>query len=175
MSKKRRRSSFFKLPFRIWEGEESSDDDSVCSGDSRTLVQANAATAMKKSFIENGGSIALPMSIGAFPKPSPGQSIMSFLTSGVFSHHMNAELDRENAHFNVSEAMIATLEQVKFNQQLRREDEIVEESDEEINNLKRIIRIRRRQKQNERCQAANVAAHNDNTDSTSECEKECRM
>lgn len=40
--------------------------------------------------------------------------------------------------------------QAKFNQQLNVVDEILEESDEEINQLKRIIRIRRRQKQKER-------------------------
>lgn len=110
--KRRRRSSFFKLPFRIWEDSE--DERSIGSDDSKTLVQTNATlkSSDKKSFIENGGNITLPMSLGSFPKPSPGQSIMSFLTSGVFSQ-MNAELDRENAHFNISEAMIAALEQVR--------------------------------------------------------------
>ncbi len=68
-------------------------------------------TNKKKSFIENGGNIILPMSIGSFPKPSPGQSIMSFLMSGVFTQ-TSAELDRENAHFHISEALIAVLEQV---------------------------------------------------------------
>lgn len=40
--------------------------------------------------------------------------------------------------------------QAKFNQQLNVVDEMLEESDEEINQLKRIIRIRRRQKQKEK-------------------------
>lgn len=155
----KKRRNFFKLPFHIWEGEES-DDNSV--NDSRTLVQAN----VRKSFIENGGSITLPMSIGAFPRPFPGQSIISFLRSGIFSP-TNAELDRENAHFNISEAMIVALEQVKFNELLRQEDEIIEESDEEMNHLNRILRTRRRQKQKERCSNVNLAAHDDNIDSAS--------
>lgn len=110
--KRKRRVSFLKLPFQIWE---SSDDElSNCSDDTKTLVQNNAISetdGRKKSFIENGGNIALPMTIGSYPKPSPGQSIMSFLSSGAFTR-TNAELDRENAHFSVAEALIAVLEQV---------------------------------------------------------------
>lgn len=47
--------------------------------------------------------------------------------------------------------VIFALIQVKFNQRLKLADEIAEESDEEINQLKRIIRIRRQQKQKEKC------------------------
>lgn len=108
--KRRRRSSFFKLPFRIWE--ESDDEcSSICSEDLKTLVNASPKLTRRKSFIENGGNITLPLSFGSFTKPSPGQSIMSFLSSGVFTNNY-AELDRENAHFHVSEALIAALEQV---------------------------------------------------------------
>ena len=45
---------------------------------------------------------------------------------------------------------LITLFQVKCNKQLNLLDETVEESDEEINNLKQRIRLRRRQKQEER-------------------------
>lgn len=68
-----------------------------------------------KSFMEDGGSNVQPMSTGYFPRPAEGQSLFSFLSSGQFSR-ANAELDRENAHFNISEAMIAAIEQVKSNQ-----------------------------------------------------------
>lgn len=68
-------------------------------------------TAYKKSFIEDGGSSVLPMATGFFPQPLQGQSIMSFLSSGQFAK-ASAELDRENAHFSISEAMIAAIEQV---------------------------------------------------------------
>lgn len=110
--KRKRRVSFLKLPFKIWESSD--EEHSNCSDDTKTLVQNNAISeaGSKKSFIENGGSITLPMTIGSYPKPSPGQSIMSFLSSGVFTR-TNAELDRENAHFSVAEALIAVLEQVR--------------------------------------------------------------
>lgn len=68
----------------------------------------------KKSFIESGGGSVLPMAIGFFPRPIEGQSLMSFLSSGQFSRP-SAELDRENAHFSISEAMIAAIEQVGVN------------------------------------------------------------
>ncbi|XP_076630094.1 run domain Beclin-1-interacting and cysteine-rich domain-containing protein rubicon isoform X2 [Colletes latitarsis] len=104
----------------------------------------------KKSFMEDGGSSVQPMAIGYFPRPIKGQSLTSFLASAQFSR-TNAELDRENAHFSVSEAMIAAIEQVKCNKQWCLVEEAVEESDEEINNLKQRIRLRRRQRQEERC------------------------
>uniref|UniRef100_A0A1V1FQN1 Putative cysteine-rich protein 5 n=1 Tax=Reticulitermes speratus TaxID=60591 RepID=A0A1V1FQN1_9NEOP len=106
----------------------------------------------KKSFIESGGGSVLPMAIGFFPRPIEGQSLMSFLSSGQFSRP-SAELDRENAHFSISEAMIAVIEQVKCNRQLHIAEEtgeVGDESDEEINHLKQRIRMRRRQRQEEK-------------------------
>nr|XP_031849906.1 run domain Beclin-1-interacting and cysteine-rich domain-containing protein isoform X2 [Nomia melanderi] len=103
----------------------------------------------KKSFMEDGGSSVQPMAIGYFPRPVEGQSLTSFLASAQFSR-ANAELDRENAHFSVSEAMIAAIEQVKCNRQWCFMEEAIEESDEEINSLKQRIRLRRRQRQEER-------------------------
>lgn len=103
----------------------------------------------KKSFIEDGGSSVLPMSTGYFPRPIKGQTLTSFLSSAQFSR-TNAELDRENAHFSISEAMIAVIEQIKWKRGLKLDEEQVEESDEEINNLKQRIRLRRRQKQIEK-------------------------
>lgn len=66
----------------------------------------------KKSFMEDGGSSVQPMATGYFPRPLEGQSLTSFLSSAQFSR-ANAELDRENAHFSISEAMIAAIEQVR--------------------------------------------------------------
>lgn len=103
----------------------------------------------KKSFMEDGGSSVQPMATGYFPRPLEGQSIMSFLSSAQFSR-ANAELDRENAHFSISEAMISAIEQVKCNRHLNLFEENVDESDEEINNLKQRIRFRRRQRQEEK-------------------------
>nr|CAD7438648.1 unnamed protein product [Timema bartmani] len=108
--------------------------------------------AQKKSFIDSGGSTVLPMATGFFPRPAQGQSLTSFLSSGDFSRP-SAELDRENAHFSISEAMIAAIEQVKCNRQLHLAEEVAEagdESDEEINHLKQRIRLRRHQRQEEK-------------------------
>lgn len=48
-------------------------------------------------------------------RPIPGQSLTSFLKTVSFSR-TNTELDRENAHFSLSEALIATFEQLKWNE-----------------------------------------------------------
>lgn len=107
----------------------------------------------RKSFMEDGGSSVQPMATGYFPRPAEGQSLTSFLSSARFSRAHDAELDRENAHFSVCEAMIAAIEQVKCNRLQRRllDDAVDDESDEEINRLKQRIRLRRRQRQEEKC------------------------
>lgn len=104
----------------------------------------------KKTFMEDGGTSVLPMSTGYFPRPMQGQSLTSFLSSDVFSR-TSAELDRENAHFSISEAMISAIEQMKCNRELRLVEDVNEdESDEEINRLKQRIRLRRRQRLEEK-------------------------
>lgn len=107
----------------------------------------------RKSFMEDGGSSVQPMATGYFPRPVEGQSLTSFLTSAQFSRANDAELDRENAHFSICEAMIAAIEQIKCNRLQRRllDDAADDESDEEINRLKQRIRLRRRQRQEEKC------------------------
>lgn len=102
----------------------------------------------KKSFIEDGGNSVLPMATGYFPRPAKGQTLTSFLSSNQFSRTC-AELDRENAHFSISEAMIAVIEQIKWKKDLKIDEDQVE-SDEEINSLKQRIRLRRKQKQEEK-------------------------
>ncbi|KAL6424817.1 hypothetical protein ACFW04_010030 [Cataglyphis niger] len=106
----------------------------------------------RKSFMEDGGSSVQPMATCYFPRPVEGQSLTSFLSSARFSRAHDAELDRENAHFSICEAMIAAIEQVKCNRLQRLDvDAVDDESDEEINRLKQRIRLRRRQRQEERC------------------------
>ena len=61
--------------------------------------------------MEDGGSSVQPMSTAFFPRPTQGQSLSSFLTSSQFAQ-FSAELDRENAHFSISEAIISAIEQV---------------------------------------------------------------
>ncbi|XP_072388660.1 run domain Beclin-1-interacting and cysteine-rich domain-containing protein isoform X1 [Diabrotica undecimpunctata] len=96
----------------------------------------------RKTFIEDGGMSVLPMATGYFPKPVKGQSLMSFLTSSQFAR-ANAELDRENAHFSVSEAIISAMEQIRCKKSFRLAEEQMDESDPEIMDLKQKIRLRR--------------------------------
>lgn len=49
-------------------------------------------------------------------QPMQGQSLTSFLESAQFSR-VNSDLERENAHFSVSEAMISAIEQIKWERQ----------------------------------------------------------
>lgn len=63
-----------------------------------------------KSFLESGGMV-LPPAMGQFPRPQQGQTVTSFLTS--LSDNL-PDLDRENAHFNVSEALISAFERIKI-------------------------------------------------------------
>lgn len=103
----------------------------------------------KKTFIEDGGMSVLPMATGYFPKPTKGQSLLSFLTSSQFAR-ANAELDRENAHFNISEAIISAMEQIRCKRESKLIDEQLDDSDPEIMDLKQRIRLRRRQKEVEK-------------------------
>lgn len=52
---------------------------------------------------------------------------------------------QENAHFSISESLIAAIELMKCNVMNRRLEEEEEESDKEIQELKQKIRIRRQQ------------------------------
>ncbi|XP_014248019.1 run domain Beclin-1-interacting and cysteine-rich domain-containing protein [Cimex lectularius] len=106
---------------------------------------------VKTSFIEDGGGRSiLPMTTGSsFPKPEQGQSLTSFLSSKVFTQS-HAELDRENAHFSICEAIIAAIEQVKCNKWEKMMYDGVEESDEEFKERKQRIRVRRRIKPDEK-------------------------
>uniref|UniRef100_A0A023F0V8 RUN domain-containing protein n=1 Tax=Triatoma infestans TaxID=30076 RepID=A0A023F0V8_TRIIF len=122
----------------------------------------------KKSFIEDGGGVSVkPMSTGGchFPIPQTGQSLTSFLSSSL-SSAAGAELDRENAHFCISEAIIAAIEQVKCNKLERLLDEVIEESDEEIKELKQRIRLRRKLKQEEKNKGLFTLSLSDNTNTT---------
>ncbi|GAB6024211.1 hypothetical protein CHUAL_008910 [Chamberlinius hualienensis] len=102
-----------------------------------------------------------------FRRPVEGQSLTSFLSSQDF--RTCADLDKENAHFSISEALIAAIEQIKCNQMLKiAEEEDQESDDEEIKHLKQRIRIRKRQKLQEKLQIGfNSKLHSDGcTDTT---------
>uniref|UniRef100_UPI00398E5B3E run domain Beclin-1-interacting and cysteine-rich domain-containing protein isoform X2 n=1 Tax=Pristiophorus japonicus TaxID=55135 RepID=UPI00398E5B3E len=81
---------------------------------------------------------------GMFRRPSQGQSLISYLSEQDFGSC--ADLEKENAHFSISESLIAAIELMKCNlvkKQMADDDE--EDSDKEIRELKQKIRIRRQQ------------------------------
>ena len=46
----------------------------------------------------------MPEADGFFPTPLPGQNLIDYLAT---SHKSSAQLDKENAHFSVAEAVLA--------------------------------------------------------------------
>lgn len=97
----KRRSKFFTLPLKILE-ESDDDTRSNISDGSRTLIPYDEFPPSK--------------CVGSFGLVSsyfPDQDLFKFLSSGQFLQ-ANAELDRENAHFKISEAIIGTIEQVSI-------------------------------------------------------------
>jgi len=81
------------------------------------------------------------------PKPYEGQSLISYLDSR--SYDTGAQLDKENAHFSICEALITAIEQMRC----QKEDSMSDCSDDEIKFLKKKIsnrkRIMRRQSTND--------------------------
>uniref|UniRef100_A0A8C8GV95 RUN domain-containing protein n=1 Tax=Oncorhynchus tshawytscha TaxID=74940 RepID=A0A8C8GV95_ONCTS len=79
---------------------------------------------------------------GMFRKPSEGQSLISYLSEQDFGSC--ADLEKENAHFSISESLIAAIELMKCNLRRRREEEEDgDDSDSEIQQLKQKIRLLR--------------------------------
>lgn len=95
----KRRSKFFTLPLKILE-ESDDDTRSNISDGSRTLIPYDEFQPSK--YTGSSGLVSTYF---------PGQDLFKFLSSGQFVP-ANAELDRENAHFKISEAIIGTIEQV---------------------------------------------------------------
>ncbi|XP_004834728.1 run domain Beclin-1-interacting and cysteine-rich domain-containing protein isoform X1 [Heterocephalus glaber] len=91
------------------------------------------------------GAQCLGSGEGMFRRPSEGQSLISYLSEQDFGSC--ADLEKENAHFSISESLIAAIELMKCNMMNQCLEEEVEEedSDREIQELKQKIRLRRRQ------------------------------
>ncbi|XP_010734935.3 run domain Beclin-1-interacting and cysteine-rich domain-containing protein isoform X1 [Larimichthys crocea] len=106
--------------------------------------QRNDASTPNSLYMESHGSQHSGVPDGMFRKPSEGQSLISYLSEQDFGSC--ADLEKENAHFSISESLIAAIELMKYN--LRRQEEEGEEegdSDCEIQQLKQKIRLRRQQ------------------------------
>ncbi|XP_039666556.1 run domain Beclin-1-interacting and cysteine-rich domain-containing protein isoform X2 [Perca fluviatilis] len=122
---------------------ESAVDDCCIKNYSPFSPQRKDASTPSSLYMESYGSqYSSSVTDGMFRKPSEGQSLISYLSEQDFGSC--ADLEKENAHFSISESLIAAIELMKYN--LRRQEEEGEEegdSDSEIQQLKQKIRLRR--------------------------------
>nr|XP_015216868.1 PREDICTED: run domain Beclin-1 interacting and cysteine-rich containing protein [Lepisosteus oculatus] len=119
--------------------------------------QSSEDSSPSSLYMESDGSQNSSVSDGMFRRPSEGQSLISYLSEQDFGSC--ADLEKENAHFSISESLIAAIELMKCNLRLRAEAEEEEESDSEIQQLKQKIRLRRQQIRKSRQQPAVQSQH----------------
>uniref|UniRef100_A0A8I3WRU1 Rubicon autophagy regulator n=1 Tax=Callithrix jacchus TaxID=9483 RepID=A0A8I3WRU1_CALJA len=124
---------------------ESCNDKSKLRGSLPYSGQSSEVSSPSSLYMDYEGSRYLG-SEGMFRRPSEGQSLISYLSEQDFGSC--ADLEKENAHFSISESLIAAIELMKCNMmsQCLEEEEVEEEdSDREIQELKQKIRLRRQQ------------------------------
>lgn len=117
----------------------------VTSGTKKSHTRSHSDTNIVSRGAPEGGQY-LCSGEGMFRRPSEGQSLISYLSEQDFGSC--ADLEKENAHFSISESLIAAIELMKCNmmsQCLEEEEEEGEDSDREIQELKQKIRLRRQQ------------------------------
>ncbi|XP_047442164.1 run domain Beclin-1-interacting and cysteine-rich domain-containing protein isoform X3 [Mugil cephalus] len=120
------------------------EDDDCMKDYSPFSPKCNDTSIPSSLYMESYGSQHSNVLDGMFRKPSEGQSLISYLSEQDFGSC--ADLEKENAHFSISESLIAAIELMKYNLG-RQEEEGDEEgdSDSEIQQLKQKIRLRRQQ------------------------------
>ncbi|XP_037765505.1 run domain Beclin-1-interacting and cysteine-rich domain-containing protein isoform X7 [Chelonia mydas] len=122
---------------------ESQGDTSRVMGHVSGSTQSSEVSTPSSLYMEYDAGQYLSSGEGMFRRPSEGQSLISYLSEQDFGSC--ADLEKENAHFSISESLIAAIELMKCNVMNRRLEEEEEESDKEIQELKQKIRIRRQQ------------------------------
>ncbi|XP_060495675.2 run domain Beclin-1-interacting and cysteine-rich domain-containing protein isoform X5 [Panthera onca] len=125
---------------------ESCNDKSKLRGPLPYSGQSSEVSTPSSLYMEYEGGQYLCSGEGMFRRPSEGQSLISYLSEQDFGSC--ADLEKENAHFSISESLIAAIELMKCNmmsQCLEEEAEEEEDSDREIQELKQKIRLRRQQ------------------------------
>ncbi|KAJ7993467.1 hypothetical protein DPEC_G00272730 [Dallia pectoralis] len=124
--------------------------ESAVSEDYRPFSPSSSDASTSSSlYMESNGSQYGGVPDCMFRKPSEGQSLISYLSEQDFGSC--ADLEKENAHFSISESLIAAIELMKCNLRRQRdEDEEADDSDSEIQLLKQKIRLRRHQIQRTR-------------------------
>ncbi|CAM5173960.1 unnamed protein product [Natator depressus] len=122
---------------------ESQGDATRVMGHVSGSTQSSEVSTPSSLYMEYDAGQYLSSGEGMFRRPSEGQSLISYLSEQDFGSC--ADLEKENAHFSISESLIAAIELMKCNVMNRRLEEEEEESDKEIQELKQKIRIRRQQ------------------------------
>ncbi|XP_033637474.1 run domain Beclin-1-interacting and cysteine-rich domain-containing protein-like isoform X1 [Asterias rubens] len=143
----RSKSEILKPPSSDIRGATADLDSSSNNMSNSLPSDGHIAPPRKTSLLESGMVSAATECY--FPQPAQGQSLMSFLSSRDFERI--PELDRENAHFSISEAIIAAIEQIRCRKHHRSvSDHESDASDEEIQHLKQRIRLRRTEKRRDK-------------------------
>ncbi|NXH59648.1 RUBIC protein, partial [Rhabdornis inornatus] len=122
---------------------ESHGDPSGGRGPVSASTQSSELSTTSSLYMEYDSGQYLSSGEGMFRRPSEGQSLISYLSEQDFGSC--ADLEKENAHFSISESLIAAIELMKCNMMNRQLEEEEEDSDKEIQELKQKIRIRRQQ------------------------------
>ncbi|XP_042654894.1 run domain Beclin-1-interacting and cysteine-rich domain-containing protein isoform X4 [Tyto alba] len=122
---------------------ESHDDPGGGRGPVSASTQSSELSTPSSLYMEYDSGQYLSSGEGMFRRPSEGQSLISYLSEQDFGSC--ADLEKENAHFSISESLIAAIELMKCNMMSRQLEEEEEDSDKEIQELKQKIRIRRQQ------------------------------
>ncbi|XP_030071923.1 run domain Beclin-1-interacting and cysteine-rich domain-containing protein isoform X2 [Microcaecilia unicolor] len=132
------------------KGHESCSDTLKLKDHISCTSQSSGVHPQSSLYMEQEGPQYLTSGEGMFRRPSKGQSLISYLSEQDFGSC--ADLEKENAHFSISESLIAAIELMKCNmisRQLREDDED-DDSDKEIQELKQKIRMRRKEIQTKR-------------------------
>ncbi|XP_061634952.1 run domain Beclin-1-interacting and cysteine-rich domain-containing protein isoform X3 [Phyllopteryx taeniolatus] len=119
--------------------------------------QRSDASTPTSLYMESYGSQHSRAPDGLFRKPSEGQSLISYLSEQDFGSC--ADLEKENAHFSISESLIAAIELMKYNLRCQQEGEEEGDSDSEIQQLKQKIRLRRQQIRRNRLPPCTASQH----------------
>ncbi|NWU19594.1 RUBIC protein, partial [Dyaphorophyia castanea] len=122
---------------------ESHGDPSGGRGPVSASTQSSELSTPSSLYMEYDSGQYLSSGEGMFRRPSEGQSLISYLSEQDFGSC--ADLEKENAHFSISESLIAAIELMKCNMMSRQLEEEEEDSDKEIQELIQKIRIRRQQ------------------------------
>ncbi|XP_075944230.1 run domain Beclin-1-interacting and cysteine-rich domain-containing protein isoform X2 [Anarhichas minor] len=120
---------------------ESAEDDCCVKSYSPFSPQCKDVGSPGSLYMESHGTQHNSVPDGMFRQPSEGQSLISYLSEQDFGSC--ADLEKENAHFSISESLIAAIELMKYNLRCQEEGEEEGDSDSEIQQLKQKIRLRR--------------------------------